>query len=56
MPRLYSAAVLLFAWSTPAHAAVFAQADAGVPYVAYGAGLAATALVMLAVCWPARRN
>jgi hypothetical protein len=54
--RLGPAAVLLLAWCAPARAAVFAQADSSVPYVEYGVALVATALVLLVVCWPARRQ
>jgi hypothetical protein len=53
--RLGPAAVLL-TWCTPAQAAVFAQAEGQMPIVEYGVVLVATALVLLVVCWPARRQ
>jgi hypothetical protein len=56
MSRLGPAAVLLLAWHTPAQAAIVAQAETTVPYGTYGLGLVATALVLLVVCWPARRQ
>jgi hypothetical protein len=59
MPRplrlCFAASLLLLSWSAPAQAALFAQ-ESGLPVVEYGAGLAATAVVLLVVCWPARRE
>jgi hypothetical protein len=56
--RLLPAAVLLFlSWSAPARAAaLLAQGDGGVPVIEYGVGAVATILVLLVVCWPARRE
>ncbi len=50
-PRLWPAAVLLFCWCSP----VGAQGDSPTPVIEYGAALAATAIVLLVVCWPAKR-
>jgi hypothetical protein len=51
-PRHCPAAVLLFCWCAP----VIAQGDGSAPIVEYGVGLAATVLVLLFVCWPAKRK
>jgi len=53
---LCAATVLLFAWSTPAQAALFAQGESSSSVVEYGMALVATVLVLLVVCWPARRQ
>jgi hypothetical protein len=50
-----AALLLLLTWHGPVSAAVFAQAD-GAPIVEYGLALVATALVLLVVCWPAKRQ
>jgi hypothetical protein len=52
LPRLWPAVVLLFGWCAPA----FAQGDGPGPVVEYGVGLAVTVLVLLVVCWPAKRK
>lgn len=56
--RSWPAAILLLLnWCAPVHAAaLFAQGDGGTPLIAYGVGILATALVLLVVCWPARRE
>jgi hypothetical protein len=33
-----------------------AQVDSSIPYVEYGVGLLATAIVLLIVCWPVKRK
>ncbi len=55
MPRLPFAAVLLLFGPAPARAALVAQAGES-PVVGYGVGIAVTVLVLLVVCWPARRR
>ena len=55
-PRRWLAAVLVLIWSAPARAALFAQGEQSAPVAEYGMALAATALVLLVVCWPARRR
>jgi hypothetical protein len=59
MPRLsrsWCAALIVFlGWTAPARAALFAQGDTSTPVLEYGVALAATALVLLVVCWPAKR-
>jgi hypothetical protein len=50
--RFWPAIVLLFGWSAPA----FAQGDGSAPIIEYGVGLAATVVVLLVVCWPAKRK
>jgi hypothetical protein len=50
--RFWPAALLLFCWCAP----VFAQGDGSAPIVEYGVGLVATVLVLLVVCWPAKRK
>ena len=52
---LCAATVLLLAWSPPAQAALFAQGESS-SVVEYGMALVATVLVLLVVCWPARRQ
>jgi hypothetical protein len=51
-PRFWPAAVLLLCWCAPASA----QGDGSTPVVPYGVGLVATLLVLLVVCWPAKRK
>jgi len=52
-PRLWLAAVLLLlSWSAPASAQV--DVDSVAPI--YGTALVASAVVLLVVCWPAKRG
>ncbi len=55
--RLWPAAlVLLLSWAAPARAAaLFAQGE-GTPVIGYGVAVVATIVVLLVVCWPARRE
>ena len=55
--RTFAAAVFLsLTWSAPVHAALFAQTEQSPPVLEYGAAIVATGLVLLVVCWPARRR
>jgi hypothetical protein len=61
MRRSWPAAVLLsLTWCPPARAALpaalLAQGEGGVPIVEYGIAILATLVVLLVVCWPARRE
>ncbi len=51
-PSFFPAALLLLFWCTP----TYAQGDTSVPIVGYGAALVATIIVLLIVCWPAKRQ
>jgi hypothetical protein len=52
-PRIWLAAVLLLlSWSAPASAQV--DVDSVAPL--YGTALVATAVVLLVICWPAKRS
>jgi hypothetical protein len=55
--RWSTAFLFVLSWCPPARATVLlAQQEGQTPSVGYGVGLVASALVLLVVCWPVKRE